>query len=437
MKDKRYPPTPRFEEELFYSPLTPLAETSRFPQSQTLPDGLPKKESVDEMLEDSPHRHIPLGQFQQVEFIHTQTPEQIDQQLQLELEQAQAYNLEEGEILDEDEAEDETLEEGEIMEDGAIPEQYQSQPQLQAQPQPYNTHQSILGQGDLSFHIDDFTHHLPTFSEFRNEMQQHIEEPPLPAPIPNLRRGNHHRRRHQPNHHRSHARRHRHRHRHRCTAQQPTSSDIQTTLLSNATQNSHDSNTIHPHPDFHPTLDRLARPLHPLISVTTGLAHPSFPKSILAYNMLTSCELNDLAIHFHQVYPPTRETFRYPLPVKPWVATNGFVRELGVDVEVKRRRFGRFIGLKGCESPVESIGILGQGEGERAGRAAVANGQAEIRAGVEREWERAREVARWEQEWSYLELEMGRERGRTREMRTDMDLEREIETRRPRGMYYL
>ncbi|KAL4752612.1 hypothetical protein BDW72DRAFT_60269 [Aspergillus terricola var. indicus] len=117
---------------------------------------------------------------------------------------------------------------------------------------------------------------------------------------------------------------------------------------------SHSSSVLEIHPEFKDKIAHLARKLHPLVSYSTGLIHPYFPKSILAFNLLTSEQLDALALHFHQVYPPRRETFRYPLPIKPWLTTNGFVRDLGVDTEVKRRRFGRFIGLRGCESPVKT-----------------------------------------------------------------------------------
>ncbi|KAL4739001.1 hypothetical protein BDV11DRAFT_126892 [Aspergillus similis] len=117
---------------------------------------------------------------------------------------------------------------------------------------------------------------------------------------------------------------------------------------------SHSSSVLEVHPEFKDKIANLARKLHPLVSYPTGLIHPYFPKSVLAFNLLTSAQLDALALHFHQVYPPRRETFRYPLPIKPWLITNGFVRDLGVDTEVKRRRFGRFIGLRGCESPVKT-----------------------------------------------------------------------------------
>ncbi|BCS21311.1 uncharacterized protein APUU_21743S [Aspergillus puulaauensis] len=107
------------------------------------------------------------------------------------------------------------------------------------------------------------------------------------------------------------------------------------------------------HPEFHYMTSILSRNLAPLVHCQSGVPHPYFPKSILSFNLLTSAQLDALALHFDQVYPPNQATFHYPRPIKPWLATNGFVRNLGVDTDVKRRRFGRFIGLRGCESPVK------------------------------------------------------------------------------------
>ncbi|KAL4902565.1 hypothetical protein BDW74DRAFT_158035 [Aspergillus multicolor] len=136
------------------------------------------------------------------------------------------------------------------------------------------------------------------------------------------------------------------------------------------------------HTDFKDKIASLSRKLHPLVSYSTNRTHPYFPKSILSFNLLTSAQLDALALHFHQVYPPSRETFRYPLPVKPWLTTNGFVRDLGVDVEVKRRRFGRFIGLRGCESPVRAESQEPKADGEES-----------VVEQVEKDWERRYSVA--------------------------------------------
>jgi len=100
-------------------------------------------------------------------------------------------------------------------------------------------------------------------------------------------------------------------------------------------------------------IDHLSLPLVPLISVTTGLPHPSFPVSLLQYNLLTHSQLDSLALFYHQVSPPVRETRQYPMSVKAWVDRAGApISGQEVDLQTKRRRWGRFVGLRGCESPV-------------------------------------------------------------------------------------
>ncbi|KNG88182.1 hypothetical protein ANOM_004234 [Aspergillus nomiae NRRL 13137] len=104
------------------------------------------------------------------------------------------------------------------------------------------------------------------------------------------------------------------------------------------------------HPCFVPTLTHLRTPLYPLVSSTTALAHPDFPTTLLAFHLLTSRQLDELAIHYHQVWPPAPATSYYPVVIPPWVGTEN---EKDVDIETKRRRFGRFIGLQRCETPAE------------------------------------------------------------------------------------
>ncbi|KAI9934481.1 hypothetical protein MW887_000095 [Aspergillus wentii] len=105
------------------------------------------------------------------------------------------------------------------------------------------------------------------------------------------------------------------------------------------------------HPSFLSVLRHMRTPLCPLVSATTGLHHPHFPTTILAYHLLTSQQLDDLARHFHQVWPPCSATYYYPVSFPAWLGTD---HETTVDIHTKRRRFGRFIGLRGCESPVET-----------------------------------------------------------------------------------
>ncbi|KAJ5766360.1 uncharacterized protein N7511_003976 [Penicillium nucicola] len=117
---------------------------------------------------------------------------------------------------------------------------------------------------------------------------------------------------------------------------------------------SHQPSSKHIHPHFHLVLHHLSQCLEPLVSVTTAQPHPDFPETLLAYNCLTMDQIDNLARHFHQVYPPLPVSKKYPFPIRPWIGTPD---EKLVDLETRRRRFGKFIGLQGCESPVrERVG---------------------------------------------------------------------------------
>lgn len=140
--------------------------------------------------------------------------------------------------------------------------------------------------------------------------------------------------------------------------------------------------------DLKSRLSHLSRRLVPLVSVTTGLPHPEFPTNLLRFQLLTHDQLDALARWYHQfedgVEDPTREGLRwkYPCPLgigKTWcgVGRDGDV-EMVVELETKRRRWGRFIGLQGCESPVE--------DGEESVE--------EMEARLEREWREALRRAR-------------------------------------------
>lgn len=102
-------------------------------------------------------------------------------------------------------------------------------------------------------------------------------------------------------------------------------------------------------------LHYLHTPLCPLVSSTSGLSHPDFPTTLLTFHLLTSSQLDNLAQHFHQIWPPVPATTRYPVRIRPWLGTS---EEEDIDLATKRRRFGRFIGLRGCESPVHENGFF-------------------------------------------------------------------------------
>ncbi|KAL1990215.1 hypothetical protein VTN49DRAFT_6054 [Thermomyces lanuginosus] len=150
------------------------------------------------------------------------------------------------------------------------------------------------------------------------------------------------------------------------------------------------------HPAFFSTLQYLASPLVPLVSITTGLPHPDFPVSILAFHLLTHEQLDSMARHYHQVWPPVPETFGYPVHIPAWVGTPN---EHTVDLETKRRRIGRFIGLRGCESPVKTgFGIEDDPQN---------NVDVELEERMEREWQDALRRAQQEDDDKLLRHKAG------------------------------
>jgi hypothetical protein len=97
-----------------------------------------------------------------------------------------------------------------------------------------------------------------------------------------------------------------------------------------------------------PALDRKLRemrlPLSPLVQLTTGDIHPDFPRNVLQFWLLSDVQLESLAQFYHQ-REPCRWTSCYPCPVS-W--------DLNMPLEEKRRRMGKFIGLRGCDvTPIE------------------------------------------------------------------------------------
>ncbi|KAI4863760.1 hypothetical protein F4820DRAFT_362224 [Hypoxylon rubiginosum] len=96
---------------------------------------------------------------------------------------------------------------------------------------------------------------------------------------------------------------------------------------------------------FQAKLEQMALPLAPLVQLTTGEIHPSFPGTLLNFWLLTDSELEELA-HFYHQRTPCQWTFHYPCPIA-WSSD--------MPLEEKRRRIGRFIGLRGCETPIRVV----------------------------------------------------------------------------------
>ena len=93
-------------------------------------------------------------------------------------------------------------------------------------------------------------------------------------------------------------------------------------------------------PDLASKLHQMALPLSPLVQLTTGAVHPDFPRTVLQFWLLTDAQLEGLAQFYHQK-TPSLWTSQYPCPV---------VWRSDVGLEEKRRRIGKFIGLRGCDS---------------------------------------------------------------------------------------
>jgi hypothetical protein len=90
-------------------------------------------------------------------------------------------------------------------------------------------------------------------------------------------------------------------------------------------------------------------------------------------------------MYYHQVAPSIRQTEQYPVSIPAWLNRDGagLSGQDAVGLETKRRRWGRFLGLKGCESPTR--------------RAFEESGEErEMRELLEREWRRGVERRREE-----------------------------------------
>ncbi|KAK3311264.1 uncharacterized protein B0T15DRAFT_68145 [Chaetomium strumarium] len=98
-------------------------------------------------------------------------------------------------------------------------------------------------------------------------------------------------------------------------------------------------------PAFDAKLSQMALQLAPLVQLTTGAVHRDFPRTLLAFWLLTDEQLNELA-HFYHQRTPCHWTAQYPCPVT-WPP--------GLSLEEKRRKLGKFIGLRGCDTPIEAL----------------------------------------------------------------------------------
>ena len=85
-------------------------------------------------------------------------------------------------------------------------------------------------------------------------------------------------------------------------------------------------------------------PLSPLVHICSGEPHPDFPVTILQFWLLSDTQLESLARFYHQDTPGPY-TRQYPCPIT-WSP--------GLSLEEKRRKIGKFIGLRGCHTPMRT-----------------------------------------------------------------------------------
>lgn len=93
-------------------------------------------------------------------------------------------------------------------------------------------------------------------------------------------------------------------------------------------------------PSLDGKLKQMALPLAPLVQLTSGHVHPAFPSTLLHFWLLTDDQLDQIA-HFYHQRTPCQWTRHYPCPIT-WGE--------GLSVEEKRRKIGKFIGLRGVSN---------------------------------------------------------------------------------------
>ncbi|KFH44518.1 hypothetical protein ACRE_046910 [Hapsidospora chrysogenum ATCC 11550] len=108
-------------------------------------------------------------------------------------------------------------------------------------------------------------------------------------------------------------------------------------------------------PELRRKIDQMGIPLSPLVQVNTGHIHPAFPRTVLHFWLLTDRQLEDLA-HFYHQRTPSYLKYHYPCPIS-WHPS--------LPLEEKRRKIGKFIGLRECESPVSPVFLPNAQEGMR------------------------------------------------------------------------
>lgn len=125
------------------------------------------------------------------------------------------------------------------------------------------------------------------------------------------------------------------------TPQEPNSNSNNNTNNNNMTNSDNlGARRTGRNPALDTKLRQMALPLAPLVQLTSGQVHPAFPTTLLNFWLLTDEQLDEIA-HFYHQRTPCQWTRHYPCPIT-WSE--------GLSIEEKRRKIGKFIGLKGVGS---------------------------------------------------------------------------------------
>ncbi|KKY16922.1 hypothetical protein UCDDS831_g06655 [Diplodia seriata] len=146
-------------------------------------------------------------------------------------------------------------------------------------------------------------------------------------------------------------------------------------------QSSTSSTTVKKSPAFARKLAHLRLSIAPIYPLPDGPPHVDFPATMLQFHLLTEAQLDALARYYSQS-APDEWTGQYPAAMG-WDAD--FLADPALAdadrVRIKLRKFGRFVGLRGCDTPVD----------ETVARLRLAEARLEREIELQKDAERARD----------------------------------------------
>lgn len=114
-------------------------------------------------------------------------------------------------------------------------------------------------------------------------------------------------------------------------------------------------------------LDQMRLILAPIYLLPNGPPHDDYPQTLLHYWLLTESQLDSLAQYYHQLSPANPWHNQYPACMNwdpnflakpdPLMSADEMKSLLSTEerLGIKRRMLGKFIGLRGCETPLVEV----------------------------------------------------------------------------------